>query len=63
MVKWQLVFTKQAQKDAKKLASAGLKVKELIGGLDFWRRDSHPVTEGNEPGHWPEEPGLHDCGC
>ena len=27
MVKWQLVFTKQAQKDAKKLASAGLKTK------------------------------------
>jgi len=50
-------------KGAWKLASAGLKVKELIGGLDFWRRDSHPVTEGNEPGHWPEEPGLHDCGC
>ncbi|MEI7706815.1 MAG: Txe/YoeB family addiction module toxin [Chlorobium sp.] len=26
---WQLVFTKQAQKDAKKLASAGLKPKAL----------------------------------
>jgi len=26
-VKWQIVFTKQAQKDAKKLASAGLKPK------------------------------------
>ncbi|WP_300459756.1 Txe/YoeB family addiction module toxin [Desulfobacula sp.] len=28
-MKWQVVFTKQAQKDAKKLASAGLKKKAL----------------------------------
>jgi Txe/YoeB family toxin of toxin-antitoxin system len=27
MVKWRLIFTKQAQKDAKKLASSGLKEK------------------------------------
>lgn len=27
MVSWELVFTKQAQKDAKKLASSGLKEK------------------------------------
>jgi len=26
-VSWQLLFTKQAQKDAKKLAAAGLKLK------------------------------------
>jgi Txe/YoeB family toxin of toxin-antitoxin system len=33
MVKWKLLFTKQAQKDAKKLASSGLKPKaeELLG--------------------------------
>ena len=31
MVKWQLIFTKQAAKDSKKLKSAGLKEKtELI---------------------------------
>lgn len=29
MVKWKLVYTKQAQKDAKKLAAAGLKEKAL----------------------------------
>jgi len=29
-VNWELVFTKQAQKDAKKLASAGLKKKAEI---------------------------------
>ncbi len=29
MVNWKLVYTKQAQKDAKKLSSAGLKSKAL----------------------------------
>ena len=29
MVKWKLLYTKQAQKDAKKLASSGLKTKAL----------------------------------
>ena len=29
MVKWKLVYTKQAQKDAKKISSANLKVKTL----------------------------------
>lgn len=29
MVSWQLVYSKHAQKDAKKLAAAGLKVKAL----------------------------------
>jgi toxin YoeB len=35
LVKWQVVFTKQAQKDAKKLAAAGLKAKaeELLAIL------------------------------
>jgi len=34
-VKWRLVFTKHAQKDAKKLASSGLKAKtqKLLGVL------------------------------
>jgi toxin YoeB len=37
-VKWQLVFTRQAQKDAKKLAAAGLrpKAEEL---LDILRKN------------------------
>jgi hypothetical protein len=29
-VNWQLVYTKQAQKDAKKIASAGLKPKVAL---------------------------------
>lgn len=32
-------------KTAIKLASAGFRVKELIGGLDWWKRDNH-ATEG-----------------
>ena len=38
MVSWQLVFTKQAQKDAKKLAASGLRLKaETL--LDILRED------------------------
>lgn len=38
MVSWQVVFTKQAQKDAKKLSSAGLQSKaELL--LDLLRKN------------------------
>lgn len=39
-MKWQLVFTKQAQKDAKKLAAAGLRPKaELL--LDILRENPY----------------------
>jgi toxin YoeB len=42
MVRWQLLFTKQAQKDAKKLKAAGLqsKAQELLDILreDHWQR-------------------------
>lgn len=38
MVKWKLVYTKAAQKDAKKLASSGLKEKALFI-LDILRKD------------------------
>ena len=30
MVSWEIIYTKQAQKDAKKLAAAGLKDKALL---------------------------------
>lgn len=50
-------------KGAWKLASAGFQVKELIGGLDFWLRDGHPVVTGDAPGSWPEAAELPDCGC
>ncbi|KQN55186.1 rhodanese-like domain-containing protein [Erwinia sp. Leaf53] len=50
-------------KGAWKLASAGLRVKELIGGLDFWQRDQHPLAAGTEPGSWPQQSSQPECGC
>lgn len=37
-------------KGAYKLARLGFRVKELLGGLDFWKRDGHQVATGAEPG-------------
>lgn len=46
-MKWSLVFTKQAQKDAKKLAAAGLKpkAKELLEVLEINPFQSPPRYE------------------
>ncbi|MFI8324284.1 rhodanese-like domain-containing protein [Streptomyces sp. NPDC085529] len=46
-------------KTAIKLATAGFRVKELIGGLDWWKRDGHP-TEGHAA---PEHSHHAGCGC
>ena len=40
-------------KGAHKLALLGLRTKELLGGLDWWRRDGHPVAVSPEPGSLP----------
>jgi rhodanese-related sulfurtransferase len=37
-------------KGAHKLARLGFRTKELLGGLDWWRRDGHPVVASSEPG-------------
>ena len=37
-------------KGAYKLARLGFRTKELLGGLDWWRRDGHPVTASQKPG-------------
>ena len=37
-------------KGAYKLAALGFRVKELLGGLDWWRRDGHAVEISDEPG-------------
>ena len=44
-------------KTATKLATTGFRVKELIGGLDWWKRDGH-ATEGHSA-----QPRAHDAGC
>lgn len=44
---------------ALKLARLGFTVKELIGGLDWWKRDGHPTegTAGTKPA------GAVSCAC
>lgn len=37
-------------KGSYKLARLGFRVKELLGGLDWWRRDGHPVQVGKATG-------------
>ena len=37
-------------KGAYKLAGLGFLAKELLGGIDWWRRDGHPVAVTREPG-------------
>ena len=37
-------------KGAHKLARLGFRTKELLGGLDWWTRDGHPVMVSLEPG-------------
>lgn len=41
-------------KGALNMARLGFRVKELIGGLDWWKRDGHPVAGGAGPSA---------CGC
>jgi len=45
-------------KSALNLAKLGFRVKELIGGLDCWKRDGYP-TLGNQAA----ECSATDCGC
>jgi rhodanese-related sulfurtransferase len=37
-------------KGAYQLARLGFRAKELLGGLDWWRRDGHPVATSVEAG-------------
>lgn len=37
-------------KGAYQLARLGFRTKELLGGLDWWRRDGHPAVASSEPG-------------
>lgn len=47
-------------KTAIKLATSGFRVKELIGGLDWWKRDGH-ATEGRAARC--DAHARVDCGC
>ncbi len=65
LVKWQVVFTKQAQKDAKKLASAGLKAKaeELLEILTEDPYRSNPPFEklvGDLHGAYSRRINIHN---
>lgn len=44
-------------KGALKLAQLGYKVKELIGGIDWWKRDGYATVSGKKSEQ------LIDCGC
>lgn len=39
-----------ATKAAVRLAKLGLPVKEMIGGIEYWRREGYPMARGSEPG-------------
>ena len=45
-------------KGALKMTQLGFRVKELLGGLDWWKRDGYP-TEGTSAG----EASTVSCGC
>lgn len=47
-------------KGALNLARLGFRVKELIGGLDWWKRDGHPTSTLREKG---EGEVSISCGC
>ena len=53
-------------KGAYHLARLGFRVKEMLGGLDFWIRDGHPVARGEATGASPDVPAAAAavaCGC
>ena len=49
-------------KGALNMARLGFQVKELIGGLDWWKRDGYP-TEIGVRGKDGESTGTGECGC
>jgi rhodanese-related sulfurtransferase len=39
-----------AAKAAVRLARLGIPVKEMVGGIEYWRREGYPLVEGDDPG-------------
>lgn len=50
-------------KSALKLAQLGYKVKELIGGIDWWKRDLYPIEGQKADVHCNSNPMADHCGC
>jgi rhodanese-related sulfurtransferase len=52
-------------KAALKLADLGFAVKEMVGGIDWWRRDGHPIHSSSAPDRVEELAcaGEVACGC
>ena len=48
-------------KGALKFARLGFEVKEMLGGIDWWIRDGHPVVTGKERGRLTASGVV--CGC
>ena len=46
-----------SSKGALAMTRLGFRVKELIGGLDWWKRDGHPTSSGDATDV------AGDCGC
>lgn len=47
-------------KSALILAKLGYRVKELIGGLDWWKRDNYPTVQKEASA---TEKSSYECGC
>ena len=45
------------------LARRGLRVKEMLGGLEYWVREGLPVQTGAELTTGPVDPLTAPCGC
>ena len=39
-----------AAKGAVRLATLGYRVKEMVGGIEYWRREGYPIARGSDPG-------------
>jgi rhodanese-related sulfurtransferase len=50
-------------KAAIKLSALGFRVKEMVGGFDWWQRDGHPVATGDGHGSITPAAGAIQCGC
>lgn len=40
-----------ASRAALRLVQLGIPVKEMIGGIEYWRREGYPLASGSDPGH------------